>query len=407
MSIDAAIVAMGCILPQGEGPEALDRVLAGHGVAAAWPDNSRYTVGAVPPGLVPSRPGEDRAATLALCAAEQALGRPHNGGTGGPSLAEVLLSLVPPQRCATVFTISKGGLDLLRREVLPGTPSCAIGEEWFAEIDPASAARAIARRFGLRGPMLATAAACASGGYAMAAGRAMILEGRADVVVCGAADASLQPLVLASYARLGLLPPCDADHRQRGKPFSEDRCGFYVGEGAACFVMVTKSLADQLRLPVMASLCAAATGSAAFSLMAMPTDGEALSHVAATALNRAELDASQLDMIAVHGTATRDGDLNEARALGRLFAPRGCNVPIMVTKDIHGHLLGAACAVETAVAIRAMVTGHYPPSIGDVRVTPGGEIECVRRGGERGAIRRVLKMSAGFGGHLCALVLAR
>lgn len=408
MSTDVAIVGMGCVLPHGEGADALDRVLAGEICAAPWSEDPRYVVAAVPPELVPSHPGEDRAVTLALRAAEHALASPQ-GRAGASPLVESLLSHVDPGRIATVFTVSKGGLDLLRRDILPAVRQARSGSgPWIASVDPAAAARAIALRFGLRGPAVATAAACASGGYTMAAARAMILDGRADAVVCGAADASLQPLVLASYARLGLLAPCGDDGRPRGGPFSRDRCGFYMGEGAACFVLMAPSLAERLALPVPARLCAAATGATAAGLMAMPTDGHALAHVATTSLQRAGLDVSQLDLVAVHGTATRDGDLNEARALDRLGGPwAGGVLPVLATKHLHGHLLGAACAVETAIAIRVLcVTGRHI-AMHSVRVDDDGEAASERRFSDGRPVRRLLKWSAGFGGHVCSLVLAR
>ncbi len=407
MSTDVAIVGMGCVLPHGEGTDALDRVLAGEVCAAPWHEDPRYLVGAVPPELVPSRPGEDRAVTLAIRAAEQVLASPQ-GRADAPPLVETLLAHVDPGRIATVFTVSKGGLDLFRREILSSVTQTRPGTgPWIASVDPAAASRAIALRFGLRGPAMATAAACASGGYAMAAARAMILDGRADAVVCGAADSSLQSLVLASYGRLGLLAPCGNDGRPRGGPFCRDRCGFYVGEGAACFVLTAPPLAERLALPVLARLCAAATGSTAADLMAMPTDGRALSRVAKTSLEQAGFDSSQLDLVAVHGTATRDGDLNEARALERLGSPWAARVPVLATKHLHGHLLGAACAVETAIAIRVLgVTGRHI-AMRMVHVDHDGEVASERRFSDGCPVQRILKWSAGFGGHMCSLVLAR
>lgn len=408
MSSDVAIVGLGCLLPQGESAAGLDSVLAGRSAAAPWPDDPHYVVGAIPEGTVPEVPGEDRAVTLALRAAEQAM-----GGAGDGAADEAMRRLireVPGQRFGCIFTISKGGLDLLdrrlRRDVggRPGEPAMPMS------IDPAAALRRIAQRFDLRGPALTIASACASGGHALARGRSLILEGRADAVLCGAADASLQPLLLASYQRLGLLARCGGDPARVCRPFAADRDGFFVGEGAAAFVLTSLEIAERLGLAVQARLVSTASGATAAGLMTMPTDGAALARVGAAALQRGGIEPGQVDLVSLHGTATVDGDLNEVRALEQIFGPwvawvaRAAEVPVMATKPLHGHLLGAACAVESALLVRSMTTGRLPPTFTGLGAAPNGRIEFTASPPRRTAARTSLKLSAGFGGHICALV---
>jgi len=404
MSSDVAIVAVGSLLPQGESAAGLDRVLAGQSAAAPWPDDPRYVVGAIPEGTVPQVPGEDRAVTLALRAAEQAM-----GGAGDGAADEAMRRLtrdVPAERFGCIFTISKGGLDLLDRRFRPDNAGGRGEEALPMSIDPAAAVRRIAQRFDLRGPTLTVASACASGGHALARSRSLILEGRVDAVLCGAADASLQPLVLASYERLGLLARCGGDRAPANicRPFAADRDGFFVGEGAAAFVLTSVEIAEQLGLTVLSRLASTASGATAAGLMTMPTDGVALARVGAAALQRGGIEPGQVDLVSLHGTATVDGDLNEVRALEQIFGPRPAEVPVMATKGLHGHLLGAACAVETALLVRSMTTGRLPPTFTGLRATPDGRIEFTTSTPRRTTACISLKLSAGFGGHICALV---
>ena len=144
----------------------------------------------------------------------------------------------------------------------------------------------------------------------------------------------------------------------------------------------------------------------------MPTDGDALARVGAAALQRAGLEPGQVDLVSLHGTATVDGDLNEVRALEQIFGPwvawvaRAAEVPVMATKGLHGHLLGAACAVESALLVRSMTTGRLPPTFTGLGATPEGRIEFTTSPPRRTAARISLKLSAGFGGHICALVFS-
>ena len=325
---------------------------AGEMAATVWSENPRLMVGRVAADLVEERPGEDRSVALALHVAELALADAGELGVEG-------------ERFACLFTVSKGGLGSIGH-LVSGTAG-----DWFAAIDPAAAARAVAGRFALRGAALAPVSACSSGGHLLAAARAMIVSGRAEAVLCGAADASLLPIVLASYDRLGLLSHTGQD---------KNGGGFFVGEGAAAFVVTSVEWAKKRGLPIVARLAGSAAGSQAMSLVNLPTDGVDLAQVCELALGRSGVRPEEVDVVMVHGTATRVGDRNEAAALERVFGRD--NLPAVVgTKWLHGHLLGASSAAETAVLLRGMESG------------------CGWRVG--------LKISAGFGGHISANVLVR
>jgi len=390
MSDDVVIIGIGCLLPQGEGEAALDRVLAGHSAARRWAMDPRYVVGQVSDELVPLCGEEDRATAMAVRAAESALA---DAGLISPRG----FGRIPPERRACLFSLSKGALDVLGRAVEQGG-------DWVLAADPAAAARRMAARWDLAGPTLAVVSACATGGFVLSRARSLLAEGRADVVLCGAADASIRPLILGSYRKLGLLAPTDRKPEEVCRPFSADRAGFYVGEGAAALVLCRRSTVETLGVAAKACLASCAEGAFATDLTTVPTDGRDLARIIAQALGRAGLTPQDVDLAALHGTATRDGDANEAVAMQLVFGSRASQVACLATKWLHGHLLGAASAVETVLAIRALVTRRVPP-------VSGNQCDGNMLGDDRGRPQEVkcgrvaVKLSAGFGGQVSVCVL--
>lgn len=403
MSAEVAILGMGCVLPHGADDAALDRVLRGVHVSEPWADDPRFAVGRVPDHAL----GEfalscqaDRSIAMALAAAGAAL----RGAGLTPQRAGVLERL-ERSRIACRFALSKGGLAGLCEMFAAVRRGSPLPGESLASLDPAAAARAIAARFDLRGSVGATVTACASGGHCLAAGRALIFDGRADAVVCGAADASLHAAVLASYDRLGLLAPIDGAGRPRCEPFSGEPHGFYVGEGAAAFVLASRELAGRLGVQPRAWLAGCAEGATASGLVTMPPEGADLAALMQAALDRAGVRPGEVDVIGLHATGTRDGDAGEFSALSKVFGGAALGARLLATKPLHGHLLGAACAAETALLVRSLETGRIPRTIntGALGRGPGGLGTSAWRmpaGGRLG-----VKLAAGFGGQVSAQVL--
>lgn len=467
---DVAVVGLGCLIPQGRGADGLDKALVGQAALTAWPTSERpqflvgrcdyfnnvhYEIDADSSCKTATGvPLRDRAVGLALAAAGDALanaaGMPPVESQAAATIAQQhsadlarrLRQMVDPDRVAIVFSLSKGGthaaaqavVALARAAQASDLSACAAKHDvaqsdaadsrpednnsWLA-YDCAAAARAIARRFALGGPCLAPAAACATGGMVIATARRLLLENRADMVVCGAADASIHPLILSSYRRLGLLaePRGEADAIDL-RCFSGAGSGFAIGEGAAAFVLMRTAEAIRLGLPAQAIVRTTYNGSLAYDLLAMPTDGRTLARHIELALKRANLAPHDIDMISVHGTGTADGDANEVAALLQLFGERRlAAMPLLATKHLHGHLLGAAGAVEAALVVRLLQRSEGTPAVvgkigggnGGGAVTDGGGKNFGRMHWQQEIIRpqRVLKITAGFGGHVSMALINR
>ncbi|GDX80142.1 hypothetical protein LBMAG42_19530 [Deltaproteobacteria bacterium] len=244
-------------------------------------------------------------------------------------------------------------------------------------------ALAVAGALGLA-PVTTVSVACASSTLAFEIGAAWIRGGRCDrVIVAGVDKHSLY--IHAGFAGLGALGPTGS------RPFSVDRDGLLLGEGAAAFLLEPAACA--LSAP-LAALLGAATSQDAYHLTAPRPDGAGLARAIQRALAIAALDSSEIDAVSAHGTGTVLNDAAEAQALITAF---GGAVPLHAIKGVVGHCLGAAGAVEAAVVIAALNGAPLP-------APPVTALLATRQPGE---VRHAISVSAAFGGLNAAVVFGR
>ena len=263
------------------------------------------------------------------------------------------------------------------------------------------AAHAVCDRFRVTGPRLTPVAACATGVVAVARGVDLIRDGTCDRVICGAADASLHPLILASFARLGVLAEPGDDPAACVRPFDADRSGFAVGEGAAAFVLERADLAAPGT--VYATVTGSCVTSAAVKLTDVDPTGDPVRRALVGATGGATGGAAP-DLIGLHGTATRANDPAEAAGVRAAFP--GAFIPAFGSKGATGHLLGAAGAVELAFTLLALRDGVVPPTTNLRRQDPdcGLNLSPAARPMPLGT---AAKVSLGFGGTVAAVALRR
>ena len=388
------ITGLGLVLPPGAGLAAADATFQGRSAVSRLPaiEGIPDATGAAVRNFKPPAGTEttDRAVQFAVFAADEAW-----SGAGFDR------SSPPAERIATVVSLSKGPLLALARWARQ--PREAAG--FWPALLPDAAASAIALRRELAGPVLAPVAACASGGHALIWGASLIAGGRVDAAVVGAAEASLHPLVIGSYRRMGVLADGGGDPARSVRPFSATRSGFAIGEGAGILVLESEASAARRCAVPLARIRGWATGSQACPLAAMEPTGEALSRIISGALAMAGLAAEAVDYIHAHGTATPDNDVAEARAIRRALGPPAGRVSVSSTKGAHGHLLGAAAAVELVLTVLAMRRGSAPPTANLTDPDPAIGLDCTPLTARRRPIRCALKIASGFGGQVAAVVL--
>jgi 3-oxoacyl-[acyl-carrier-protein] synthase II len=317
-----------------------------------------------------------------------------------------------PHRAAVVMGSAFGGLDLLDAEHdrMIKRRSLAVSPYLVPAMIINQAAGQIAQHLRLYGPSAAPANACASGGHAIVLGAMFLRSGEADIAVCGAGESAFTPAVVNGFATMKAAlsrKPGDRsndDAAQASRPFSIDRAGFVMAEGAGAVVLATETSVRSLGLNVQAELVGWATNSDGYHI-AMPCR-DRIGHCLATALANARVKPEMIDYYNAHGTSTLLNDRVETQVLKDVFGDFTPRLPISSVKGALGHSLGAASAIEAAVAVRALREQLIPPTINYLR-DPELDLDYVPNEARSAGLDLVLTASFGFGGTNNALILRR
>jgi 3-oxoacyl-[acyl-carrier-protein] synthase II len=260
---------------------------------------------------------------------------------------------------------------------------------------------------GATGPVLGGVGACAAGVQAVIDGMRVVQRGDAEVVLAGATDGALSPLILGSLANAGALAPAGDDPASACRPYDVRRSGMVASEGAAVFVLERLDRARARGARVLAVVAGGGSAGDAYHLAAPRPDGRG----AAAAMRRALADAgmvpTDVDALIAHATATVAGDLSEAQALRAVFGPEPA-LAVTAPKGALGHGLGAAGAFGVLVAVLALQEQVLPATRGlePGTVDPECALDHVMGTPRAAALRTVLVNAAGFGGQNAALLLS-
>jgi nodulation protein E len=261
---------------------------------------------------------------------------------------------------------------------------------------PSAAASQISIELGARGPSFAVTSACASGAHALAQAAALIRAGLADIAIAGGAEACLTPGVIKSWEALRVLA------RDTCRPFSKDRTGLVLGEGAAVLVLESEAHAGARGANVHAWLAGCGMSSDAHDLVQPDVDGEV--RALRAALRDAALAPEDIDYVNAHGTGTVSNDAIETRALREAFGAHADALAVSSTKSMHGHALGASGAIEALATVLAIQHGLIPPTAGFTAPGPGCDLDYVPNRARAARVRAALSSSFAFGGSNAVLV---
>jgi 3-oxoacyl-[acyl-carrier-protein] synthase II len=378
--------------------------------ATLAPESFLQDVAGMVDGFGPGTAGEDpavaklpaRSLHLAMSAARQAWADAAPRG---------LLDL-DPERVAVIVGSALGGIDLLDAEMarMAQRRSLAASPYLIPGLIINQAAGQIAQHLGFHGPSVSPANACASGGHAIALGAMYLRAGEADLALCGAGESAFTPPIVNGFATMKALlarKPEDRsadDPTQASRPFSIDRAGFVLSEGAGMLVLATESAAQRFGLKIQGELAGWALNSDGYH-MAMPHGGRIV-RCLKLALERAGLRPEEISYYNAHGTSTVVNDRVETEAVKETFGRRAYSLPISSIKGALGHSLGAASAIEAAVSVRALYEQMVPPTI-NYRADPELDLDFVPGEGRPAPLDSVLTASFGFGGTNNALILKR
>ena len=272
---------------------------------------------------------------------------------------------------------------------------------------PDTAAGQLAIFFGARGPNLCVTSACATGTNAIGEATEIIRRGAADVMLAGGAEAVLNSLVMAGFANMGALSKRNDDPQRASRPFDANRDGFVAGEGAAILVLESEEHAVARGARIYAEVKGYSLTNDAFHISAPAANGAGAAHCMRLALKDSGLQPSDIGYLNAHGTSTRLNDKSETAAIKAVFGERAYDTPVSSTKSMHGHLLGAAGALEAIMSVMAIHHGVLPATINYETPDPECDLDYVPNTTREAVVENVMSNSFGFGGHNACLVLGR
>lgn len=261
--------------------------------------------------------------------------------------------------------------------------------------------------YGLRGPNMSVATACATGNNALGEAAEMIRRGAADVMVAGGAEAAIFPLVIAGFGVMGALSTRNDEAECASRPFDGRRDGFVTGEGAAVLILEAYDHALERGATILGEFLGYGTSADAYHISAPAEGGEGAVRAMQAALDNAGITAEQIDYINAHGTSTPLNDRSETAALKLLLGRRAYEVPVSSTKAIHGHLLGASGALEAVITLKALAEGCVPPTAHYQQSDPDCDLDYVPNVAQAAEIQIAMSNSFGFGGHNATIILSK
>ncbi len=262
-----------------------------------------------------------------------------------------------------------------------------------------SAVSHISLDLGIKGPAFAIASACASSGHAMAVGAMMIRSGLADVVLTGGAEACLTLGTMKGWEELRVMA------HDTCRPFSRDRGGMVLGEGAATLVLEPFEHAQARGATILAELAGIGMSSDAHHLVAPSAEGA--ERAMRAALEDAGLEPRCVDYINAHGTGTQQNDATESAAIHQVFDGRARHLPVSSSKAQFGHLLGGAAAMESAAVLAALDRQMAPPTINFLGPDPDCDVDCVPNQARPQRIDVAMSNSVAFGGLNATMIFRR
>jgi 3-oxoacyl-[acyl-carrier-protein] synthase II len=272
---------------------------------------------------------------------------------------------------------------------------------------PDSPSGKIAIDFGLRGPNMAVATACATGNNSIGEAYEIIRRGSAKAMLTGSTESALISLTIACLSNMGAISRRNDDPRGASRPFALDRDGFVVGEGAGILVLEELEHARARGAHIYCEVTGYGNTCDAYHVTAPMENGEGAQEAMRRALRSANLRPEDIGYINAHGTSTPLNDASETRAIRAVFGKHAYNVPISSTKSVTGHLMGAAGSVEAVFSIKALTEQFIPPTINLNIPDPECDLNYTPNVGVPAQIRHVMSNSFGFGGHNAVLIFSQ
>jgi 3-oxoacyl-[acyl-carrier-protein] synthase II len=396
-----AVTGLGFIAPHGETPQAVFSAVmdARSAVQAIYPDLPKPTAAATV-DFEPSRwftklqlAGVDRVSQMAVAAADLAM---KDAGAIGD---------VDHERLGVYVGCGMGGAGSL--ELAYTTGGGRVPPLTVPAFMPNAPAAHVGMRQKVLGPVLTYSVACSSSSVAIAEAAKAIEAGEIDVAITGGTEALIVPGVVLAWQALQTLASFAPGEVARSvRPFAADRTGFGLGEGAVFLVLESTARARARQARIYAELAGWGISCDATHLTKPDAPGQA--RALRTALRRAGLSPRDIGYCNAHGTATKIGDVVECDALNDVWGGDIDHLRVSSTKALHGHLLGAAGALEAAITVLALHERKLPPNANSVDIDPACRVNLVKETGVAAPqLEAAISNSFAFGGTNSVLLFKR
>ncbi len=270
-----------------------------------------------------------------------------------------------------------------------------------------SVADHLAEVFGTKGSPISTSTACASGASAIQLGVEAIRRGEADATLCVATDGSVNPEALVRFSLLSALSTHNNPPQAAVRPFSKNRDGFVMAEGAGALVLESLEAANARGARVLGVITGCGELADSFHRTRSSPDGKPIIGCVRNALADAGIDAEQIDYINAHGTGTPENDKMEYLGISSVFGERTQQIPVSSNKSMVGHTLSAAGAVEAVFSLLTLEHQRIPPTINYDIPDPAIPFDVVPNKARDARVTTVMSNSFGFGGQNASLILTR
>jgi 3-oxoacyl-[acyl-carrier-protein] synthase II len=360
--------------------------------------------------FVPVEPfsSTDLSERLADLVAEEAIAQAGIGSAGdfpGPLfLANAPIELEWPQRDELARTI--GRAEFKYDDLLTASGGGRF-VPWHRRFLFGSISDYLSERFGTKGSPISLSTACASGATAIQLGVEAIRRGETDAALCVATEGSVNPEALIRFSLLSALSTQNVPPQAASKPFSKNRDGFVMAEGAGALVLESYEGATARGAKILGVLAGCGELTDSFHRTRSSPDGKPIIGCVRKALADAGMTPEQIDHINAHGTATPENDKMEYLGISTVFGERAKEIPISSNKSMVGHTISAAGAVEAVFSLLTLEHQRIPPTINYEIPDPAIPFDVVPNKARDAKVTAVMSNSFGFGGQNASLILTR
>ncbi|MDC0204616.1 beta-ketoacyl-ACP synthase II [Flavobacteriales bacterium] len=267
----------------------------------------------------------------------------------------------------------------------------------------------ISIKYNFRGPNFTTVSACASSTNALIDAFNYIKWNKADLFIAGGSEACVFEPGIGGFNAMMALSTRNDDPKTASRPFDKERDGFVMGEGAGAIVLEERDSAIKRGAVIYAEIVGSGLTADAHHITAPHPEGLGAKNVMKLAIEDADIEASEIDYINVHGTSTPLGDIAETKAIKSLFGDHAYNLNISSTKSMTGHLLGAAGIVESIACIMAVKDNIIPPTINHRTDDPeiDNKLNLTLNKAQERTVNFALSNTFGFGGHNASVLFKK